>query len=150
MVPANIKSYLDERGVSYQTASHAPSATAQDTAASAHISGKRFGKTVVLKRGDQFMMALLPANETVDFEALRQSLGTPVELAAEEELGQLFPDCEVGAMPPLGGLYGLPVVADECLAHQGMVAINGGTHTDVIELRWDDYVACEHPQIIPH
>jgi Ala-tRNA(Pro) deacylase len=150
MVPRRIQSYLEERGVPFQVTSHGPRATAQATAQATHISGKRFAKAVVLKHDGEFAIAVIPAAESVDLGRFRGKLGDTVELASESELERLFPDCEVGAMPPLGGLFGLPVVADECLAHQDSIAMNGGTHTDVIQLRWTDYVNAEHPWIVEH
>jgi Ala-tRNA(Pro) deacylase len=124
--------------------------TAQQTAERGVVGGKRFGKTVVLKQGDRYFLALVPAHESLDLAALRDQFGPGIELATEEELQQLFPDCEPGAMPALGGLYGLPVIADACLEKQATVTMNGGTHTDVIELRWDDFVQMEHPRIVTH
>lgn len=150
MIPDQIRSYLEDGGVPFRAATHPCRMTAQRTAEAARISGKKFGKTVVLRQGDHFVMAVVPANERVDLGALREVIGTGLTLVNEQELALLFPDCEVGAMPPFGGLYGLPVVVDACLARQDTVAINGGTHTDVIELRWDDFVEAEHPRIVSH
>jgi Ala-tRNA(Pro) deacylase len=152
MIPHNIEQYLQDRGVRYRTAAHAYRATAQETAAVSHISGRRFAKTVVLKRqaDGRFVIALVPASEWVDLDELSEVIGTDVDLADERDFAGLFPDCEPGAMPPLGGLYGLPVYADACLAREGTVAVNGGTHTDVIELAWDAFVAAEHPRLIEH
>jgi Ala-tRNA(Pro) deacylase len=150
MVPTRIRHYLDERHVEYHIEPHRPGVTAQEIAAAAHISGKRFAKTVVLKRDGEFVLAAVPAAEAVDLRRFRDALGSGVELASEQEFERLFPECEMGAMPPLGGLFGLPVVADACLARQESIAVNGGTHTDVIELRWADYEQAEHPRIIAH
>ncbi len=150
MIPDQIRNYLDERGVAFRASTHPYGVTAQQTAQRAHVSGKRFGKTVVLKQGQKYVIALMPADESVDLAALCDLVGPGIELASEEELDQLFPDCEPGAMPPLGGLYGLPVMADSCLQKHPTITVNAGTHTDVIELRWDDFVQSEHPRIISH
>ena len=150
MIPDQIRSYLEDGGVPFRAATHPVRMTAQRTAEAARISGKKFGKTIVLREGDRYVMAVVPANERVDLTAMRDLFGSGLDLVGEQELAQLFPDCEVGAMPPFGGLYGLPVIADACLARQDTVAINGGTHTDVIELRWDDFVQTEHPRIVSH
>ena len=150
MVSNTIVRYLDERGVPFQVAMHSPRVTAQEIAASAHISGKRFAKTVVLVNDGHYFLAVVPAAERVDLPRFRKALGESVRLASEAELDRLFPECETGAMPPLGGLFGLPVIADACLALQDSIAVNGGTHSDVIELRWADYVRSEHPTIIEH
>ena len=150
MVPNQITSYLDERRVPYRASTHPYGVTAQEIAERVHVSGKRFGKTVVLRSDGQYVLALLPADDWIDLPALRGVLGEGIDLAREEELTRLFPECEAGAMPPLGGLYGLPVLADACLAKQPTITVNGGTHTDVIELRWEDFVQAEHPRIIGH
>jgi Ala-tRNA(Pro) deacylase len=150
MMPTTIKNYLDERGIPFRAAAHPAGVTAQEIAQRAHISGKRFGKTIVLKQGDRFLMAVVPADERVDLDALRDLIGPGLELATEAEMQALFPDCEAGAMPPLGGLYGMPVVADACLTKQHTVTVNGGTHTDVIELDWDDFMMAEQPRIVAH
>ncbi|HXU73562.1 MAG TPA: YbaK/EbsC family protein [Polyangia bacterium] len=150
MVPDPIKNYLDERGVPFRASDHPYEVTAQRTAQKAHVSGRRFGKTVVLKQDGRYLLAVVPATETVDLLALRDLLGPGITLASEEETVGLFPSCEAGAMPPLGGLYGLPVIADGCLENQPTITFNAGTHTDVIELRWDDFVMAEHPRIIMH
>jgi Ala-tRNA(Pro) deacylase len=150
MVPSSIKNYLDDHRVPFRTSEHPFGVTAQMTAYRAHVSGKRFGKTVVLKQGDRYLIAVVPASETVDINAFIDVLGPGITLASEAEMVNLFPSCEAGAMPPLGGLYGLPVVVDACLESQPTITFNGGTHTDVIELRWEDFVSSEHPRIITH
>ena len=150
MVPATIKNYLDDHRVPFRSSEHPFGVTAQMTAFRAHVSGKRFGKTVVLKQGDHYLLALVPASETVDLNALNDVLGPGITLASEDEMIGLFPGCEAGAMPPLGGLFGMPVIADACLERQPTITFNGGTHTDVIELRWEDFFESEHPRIITH
>jgi Ala-tRNA(Pro) deacylase len=150
MVPDPIKNYLDERGVPFRASEHSYGVTAQRTAQAAHVPGRRFAKTVVLKQNGRFLLAVVPAVESVDLAAVRDALGPGLTVASEEEMAELFPSCEAGAMPPLGGLYGLPVIADACLEKQPTITVNGGTHTDVIELRWEDFVQAEHPRIIMH
>jgi Ala-tRNA(Pro) deacylase len=150
MIPNEIKNYLDRQGVPYRQATHPYTVTAQRTAQATHVSGKQFGKTVVLRRGKDYMIAVVPATERLDLDTLRDVLGPGIELADEREMEPLFPGCEPGAMPPLGGLYGIPVVADSCLAKYPDIEFNGGTHTDVIEMSWDDFVKSEHPRVIEH
>jgi Ala-tRNA(Pro) deacylase len=150
MVPEPIRTYLEKRGITFRATEHPYGVTAQQTAERAHVSGKRFGKTVVLKQNGSYLIVVIPAAESIDMAAMRDQLGREIALASEQELVQLFPNCEAGAMPPLGGLYGLPVLADGCFAKQGTMIVNGGTHTDVIELRWEDFVQSEHPRIVTH
>jgi Ala-tRNA(Pro) deacylase len=150
MIPDPIKNYLDDHAVPFRASEHPYVVTAQRTAQQAHVPGRRFGKTIVIKVNGAYALVVLPATESVDLAALRDILGPGVELAREEEIVTLFPACEAGAMPPLGGLYGLPVIADACLEKQPTITVNAGTHTDVIELRWEDFVASEHPRMLVH
>ena len=150
MIPEPIRNYLEDHAVPFRASEHRYGVTAQQTAEEAHVKGKRFGKTVVLEQDGQYILAVIPATEHLDLGALREQLGPNVRLASEAEMRRLFPICEEGAMPPLGGLFGLPVVADACLERQPTITVNGGTHTDVIELRWEDFVSSEHPRILTH
>ncbi len=150
MIPDPIKNYLDDHAVPFRASEHPYDVTAQRTAQAAHVSGTRFGKTIIVKRGGEYFMVVVPATESVDLTALRDLLGPNVGLASELEMTTLVPACEAGAMPPLGGLYGLPVIADACLERQSTITVNAGTHTDVIELRWEDFVQSERPQILTH
>jgi len=100
-----LKQYLDENKVQYVTIGHSPAFTAQQIAASAHVSGKELAKTVMVKVDGQMAMAVLPATHQINFDLLKEATGTKmVELAGEDEFKQLFPNCEVGAMPPFGNL----------------------------------------------
>jgi Ala-tRNA(Pro) deacylase len=150
MIPDPIRNYLDDHAVPFRTSEHPYDVTAQRTAQAAHVAGARFGKTLVIKQGGEYALVVLPATESLDLGALRDLLGVGVELASEPEIATLFPACETGAMPPLGKLYGMPLIADACLGRQPTITVNGGTHTDVIELRWEDFVASERPVLLVH
>ena len=150
MIPDPIRSYLDEHAIPFRASEHPYGVTAQQTAEEAHVSGRRFGKTVVLEQDGRYILAVVPAAEQLDLAAAGALLGPGVRLASEQEMAELFPSCEAGAMPPLGGLYGMPVIADGCLERQPTITVNGGTHTDVIELSWEDFVQAEHPRIMAH
>lgn len=153
MIAQRLQQLLDSNQVSYRVVAHPSQPTAQEAAHSAHISGRRFAKTVLLRRGGEppsFILAVLPANQVVDLDRLSSALGVPVELASEDDLGRLFPGFEIGAMPPFGELAGIPVVADSCLEGETRIAFNAGTHTDVVEMPWDDYRRIAHPQVLEH
>src|SRR5262249_25890935 len=122
MIPEPIRKYLDERRVPFRCEEHPLRITAQEIAHTTHISGKRFAKTVVLRQGDNLVLAVLPANETVDLELLGRWLGGRLELAREPDFAGRFADCEPGAMPPFGDLWGMPVIADAHLARQDWIA----------------------------
>ncbi len=150
MIPEPIRNYLMDHAVPFRTSEHRYGVTAQRTAEEAHVSGKRFGKTVVLEQNGNYILAVIPATEHLDLDAASDLLGPGVRLASETEMSRLFPICEAGAMPPLGGLFGLPVIADACLEGQPTITVNGGTHTDVIEMSWEDFVNSEHPRMLSH
>jgi Ala-tRNA(Pro) deacylase len=147
MIPEPIRKFLDERHVPFRLEHHPLRVTAQEVAASAHISGKRFAKVVVL-RCPQYVLAVLPADEKVDLERLGRLLAHPVELASEAEFAGRFPGCEPGAMPPFGDLYGMPVIVDGHLAQKDWIAFSAGTHTDVIEMQWTDFEQLTHPHVL--
>ncbi|GIV62623.1 MAG: deacylase [Rhodothermaceae bacterium] len=141
-----LKQYLDEQGVRYETLRHVPAYTAQEVAAATHVPGKEMAKTVMIKVDGRMAMAVLPATFQVDLGLLREALGAgTVELATEEEFRDLFPDCEPGAMPPFGNLYGLDVFMAATLAEDEEIVFNAGTHTEAIKMAFPDFVRLVKP-----
>ena len=138
-VSARLKAFLDENKVTYSVMSHAPAYTAQAAAAVMHISGKEIAKTVVVRAGENTALAVLPASHHVNLEKLGLLLGKPARLATEKEFADLFPDCELGAMPPVGQLYDLPVFVDKSLADDEEIVFSAGTHRDAIRMRFADF-----------
>lgn len=149
-VPQRLKSFLDSNYVPYESLSHSTTYTAQGTATLMQISGKEVAKTVVLQvgaLGEETILAVLPGPRHIRFEKLAALLGKPVRLATEEEFSRLFPDCELGAMPPFGALYNLPVYVDESLAKDKEVVFNAGTHHDAVRMAYDDFVRLAKPKV---
>ena len=143
-----LKSYLDENNVKYLTLSHSNAFTSQDIAASAHVSGKEFAKTVMIKIEGVMAMAILPASYHIDFDSLRGIFGTKnVTLATELEFKDRFPDCELGAMPPFGNLYSMTVYVADSLTRNKEIAFNAGSHTELIRLSYADYERLVKPRI---
>ena len=144
-----LKAFLDREKIKYVTITHSPAYSAQDTAASAHIPGKELAKTVILKIDDKMVMAVLPASHWVDLELLEQATGADVvELANEQEFEDMFPDCEIGAMPPFGNLYGMDVYVSSSLADDEEIAFNAGSHTELIRLTYMDFDSLVQPKVI--
>jgi len=144
-----LKTFLDDAGIKYVTISHSMAFTSQDIAASAHVLGKEFAKTVMIKVEGAMAMAVLPASYHIDFETLRRIFGTKfVTLATESEFKDRFPDCELGAMPPFGNLYGMEVYVAEALIKNREIAFNAGSHTEVIKLNYSDYESLVKPKIL--
>ena len=143
-----LKAFLDENNIKYVTISHSSAFTSQDIAASAHVSGKEFAKTVMIKVEGEMAMAVLPASYHIDFDSLRKIVGTKnVSFASEPEFTDRFPECELGAMPPFGNLYGMVVYVADSLTKNKEIAFNAGLHTELIKLSFADYVRLVNPRI---
>jgi len=149
MSVARLKDFLDSYCIRYIVISHSVAYTAQGIAALAHIPGKELAKTVIVKIDGALAMAVVPASSQVDLPLLRAATGAKsVELAAEMEFRTSFPDCETGAMPPFGNLYGMPIFADTSLAQDEEIAFNAGTHRELFRMRWADYAGLVHPRVL--
>jgi len=130
---------LREAAVPFELIHHRADYTAQETAQDTHTPGRRFIKTVVVRINDDLALALLPAPRMVNVEAIQQALGASrVRLASEAEIAERFPACEVGALPPFGSLFGVPVYSDLPLDEDELVTFTAGTHRDAIRMRYGD------------
>ncbi|RXK85053.1 deacylase [Chlorobaculum sp. 24CR] len=135
-----LREFLDGHQVKYFVTSHSPAYTAQEIAAAAHVSGNELVKTVMVTIDGNMAMALLHASRHLDFDKLRELCGSrDVALAEEVEFSGLFPECEIGAMPPFGNLYGMAVYADDELDGSMDIVFNAGTHRELVRLSWFDY-----------
>jgi len=149
MLIEKLKDYLDGQKVKYIAISHSPAFSAQEIAAVVHIPGREVAKTVIVNIHGKMAMAVLPASYNIHFNRLMDALGTgDMYLAAEEEFNDLFPDCEVGAMPPFGNLYGLEVFVAKSLTEDEEIVFNGGTHTDLIKMAYKDFERLVKPKIL--
>jgi len=148
MALASLTEYLDGHNVEYVVISHSPAFTAQGIAGLVHISGKELAKTVIVKLDGKLVMAVLPAKFYVDLEALKRAANAKTaQLASEEEFTGRFPDCETGAMPPFGNLFGLEVFADDSLEADQEIAFNAGTHRELIRMAWADLKRLAEPNV---
>lgn len=144
-----LKEYLDREGIKYVSIIHSTAYTAQEVAASAHVTGRELAKTVIVELDGQMAMAVLPANRKIVLQDLREVTGSDqVRFASEEEFKQQFPDCETGAMPPFGNLYGMEVYVAESLTRNPEIAFNAGSHTEVIKLRYEDFERLVKPKVV--
>lgn len=143
-----LENYLSINGVEFQEESHRRAYTAQQVAAIEHVPGQQFAKVVMLVVDGRAVMAVLPATRSVHFDGVAESLQAhEVRLACESEFAPLFPDCEVGAMPPFGNLYCVPVYVDESLARVDDIVIQAGTHRDTMRLRYHDFSRLAQPVV---
>ncbi len=149
-MPINkIKSFLDSHHVKYVVVSHSPAYTSQEVAASAHVSGREMAKTVVVELDGRKALAVLPANQKIVLQDLREVTGTDdVRFVPEQEFRTLFPDCEIGAMPPFGNLYGLDVYMAPALTEHEEIAFNAGSHTELIRMAYRDFERLVQPRVM--
>lgn len=143
-----LQEYLDSHHVHYEVLGHQEAYTAPEIAHTLHVSGKILAKVVMIKADERFVMAVLPSNWQVDFARLKDVLGVGhVRLATEAEFKGLFPDCEIGAMPPFGNLYGVGVYVDQSLTEDEAIVFQAGTHFGAIKLRYEDFAGLVHPKV---
>lgn len=146
MPGSRLKEFLDKENVKYVTIGHSPAFTAQEVAANAHIPGKQLAKTVVVRIDGEMAMVVTPASGNIELDRVRSALGADrVELASEEDFAEVFPDCETGAMPPFGNLYGMNVFVSQELREDEEIAFNAGSHSELVKLPYADFERLVHP-----
>ncbi len=151
MPTARLRSFLEANNIQYKLINHLVTFTSRETAHAAHIPVKRFAKSVIVKIDGILTMVVIPADEQLDLRVLRRvTHAQRVELAAEEEFRGRFPDCEAGAEPPFGNLYGLPVFIARSLASNDPIGFNAGNHHEMVSLPYQTYERLVSPQAIPY
>ena len=149
MPTQKLQDYLDQHEIQYVTISHSPAYTAQRIAELTQIPGKELAKTVIVKIDDKFAMAVLPASRRVNLRHMQEAIGADeVTLSSEDEFNELFPDCEVGAMPPFGNLYNMGVYVAEQLTEDEEIAFNAGTHSELVQMSYRDFANLVTPQVV--
>lgn len=144
-----LKSFLDDSGVKYVCLIHSKAYTAPEVAASAHIPGRAMAKVVIVELDGEMAMVVLPSNRKVVLQDLREVTGSDqVRFASEETFKNRFPDCEIGAMPPFGNLYGMEVFVAESLVSNSDIAFNAGSHEEVIKLAYRDFERLVQPKVM--
>ncbi len=143
-----LQEYLDANHVPYTVLGHQEAYTAPELAHTLHVSGKMLAKVVMIKADERFVMAVLPSNWQVDFTHLKEVLeARHVRLATEDEFKGVFPDCQVGTMPPFGNLYGLEVYVDQSLTEDEEIVFQAGTHFGAVKLRYQDFARLVNPRV---
>lgn len=140
--------FLDSHKIRYITIQHSQAYTAQEVAQSAHIHGSEFAKTVVVRLDGKMAMAVLPAPEKIDLDLLASASGAKeAVLATEDEFQESFPECETGAMPPVGNLFNMDVYLEEEMASNEKITFNAGTHTELVQMSVKDFLSLVKPKI---
>jgi Ala-tRNA(Pro) deacylase len=144
-----LKELFDEAKVSYEVYNHPLAYTAQEIAQRQHFSGDQMAKVVMLEVDKRLVMAVVTASQKVHLMTVRASLGAAeVRLATEDEFVSRFPDCEIGAMPPFGKLFGLPVYVDPAVTQDESIYFNAGNHVQTVRIRYDDFEKLAAPQVV--
>jgi len=142
-----LKKYLDENQTRYVVIAHSRAYTAQEIAANIHVKGKNLVKCVMINGDGKHFMVATSANHRINMDKLKKVLGViKVRLEQESEFRELFKDCEVGAMPPFGNLYDIPVLVDRALYGDDEIAFNGGNHTSVVKMSFTDFEKLVKPK----
>ena len=143
-----LQEYLDSHHVHYEVLGHQEAYTAPEIAHMLQVSGKMLAKVVMIKADERFVMAVLPSNWKIDFDRLKEALrSSRVRLATEDEFKGLFPDCELGTIPPFGNLYGVEVYVDQFLTEDEEIVFQAGTHLGAVKLRYQDFANLVHPKV---
>jgi Ala-tRNA(Pro) deacylase len=146
-IAQNVTGLLESSGIAYEILEHPQAFSDQDVAATVHVTGKEIAKTIVVNADGKFVMAVIPAPHKLILKSLKELLGAKeVRLASEGELTGLFPDCEVGAMPPFGNLYNMPVYISTALKDRKEVIFNACSHTEVIKISYADFERLVQPK----
>jgi Ala-tRNA(Pro) deacylase len=144
-----LEEYFRDNAVEYEIEHHPRAYTAREVAASEHVAARRLAKTVMVLEDGEMAMVVLPASDDLSIPELRTALGAVyVRLAEENEFAPAFPDCEVGAMPPLGNLYGLKVYVDEALTKYETIRFEAGTYTETMCIKYADFARLVQPTIV--
>lgn len=144
-----LRAFLDENKIAYELIPHPTVYTSAGLGAVTHTPGKEIAKTVMVNVDGLLAMVVLPASKHVNLRTLKSELGAgKVAIAAEEEFAHVFPDCELGAMPPFGNLYGLTVYVDKLLTRDEEIAFNAGTHRELARMRYKDFEQLTSPVIV--
>ncbi|MFL6599185.1 MAG: aminoacyl-tRNA deacylase [Chthoniobacterales bacterium] len=146
-IPKQLIDFLNQNNVQYEILHHPETVTAQRIAQAEHVKGRHQAKVVMLKSGDQHLIAVLAADHHIDLEKIEKAIGKPVSLAKENDFKSLFRDSAIGAMPPFGNLYSLPTYVDKHLGEQDYIVFEAGTHTDAIKMSYSDYEKIVKPKV---
>lgn len=144
-----VVTFLEKQHYRFERLPHPPAYGAQRLAQALHVKGDKVAKTVLLRADDasRFVVAVLPANRTIDLAGASRLVGAAVHLATEMEIAARCPDCEFGVLPPFGSRYGIRTIVDESLTKEDQIYFEGATHAEAIRMSFKDYREIEEPSI---
>lgn len=140
-IAKKLKDYLQQQETSYRLFKHPHTASSMETAEKAHVPGDALAKGVVVKDAQGFLLVVLPSDYYVELETLHKLLNQKVELSTESEVSSLFPDCETGAVPPIGPAYGVTTIWDPTtsLGRQQEVYFEAGDHQHLVRVSGEQF-----------
>lgn len=148
-IATQVRDFMETNGVDYEVIPHPATYTAQETAASVHRPGREVVKPVLVTDGDSYALAVVDAPHQVDLDKFSRASGMEgAQLADEAAMRELFPDCEPGAMPPFGNLYGIKVYCDSHLEQDDSITFNACTHYEAVRMKWEDFKRIVKPVIV--
>jgi Ala-tRNA(Pro) deacylase len=139
-IAARVRAQLESQSIDYEIVPHPHTESSMATAQAAHVPGDRLAKAVIVKRGEAYIMVVVPSDYHVHLGLLHKHLGQDIGLATERELVALFPDCEEGAIPPIGAAYGLPTVVDSLLLGEQEVYFESGDHGSLVRVSGEQFL----------
>jgi len=143
---SSLQRLLEGRHIQHEVHAHRTAMTAAELAAADHVPPSEVAKVVVLRSADRFLLAALPATRHLDVERLRALVGdAKLRLATEPEFADAFPECELGAIPPIGELFGVPLWVDDSLGREAETVFSGGNHRETVHLAYRDFVRLAKP-----
>jgi len=149
MPSRKLQEFLDSQVVKYLKIAHSPAYTAREVAQSLHIKGHKVAKTIIVFIEGKMAMAVMPANRSIDFDHFQKEIGAQeIKLASEGQFKDMFPDCEVGAMPPFGNLYGMQVSMNQHLTEDKEIFFNACTHSELIRMSYQDFERLVKPKVV--
>lgn len=143
-VAKQLQEYLDQQDIDYDLVEHPRTECTSETAQAAHIPGTKVLKTVVIHREQGCVLAVVPSTHRIRLDALQDILGAPLGLASETEIAELFDDCELGAVPPVGAAYDLPVMLDQGLSELDDVYFEAGDHRTLVHVNGAEFKTLMH------
>lgn len=138
-VAISLRQYLSDHHIPYDVLVHEATGSAGHAAEAAHVSGDKMAKAVLLRGSEGYLLAVLPASHHLEMDLVRSQVGDDMHLASEEEIGELFKDCERGAIPACAAAYGLRAVVDDTLGIMPDVYMEGGDHRSLLHLNAEDF-----------
>jgi Ala-tRNA(Pro) deacylase len=138
-ITSTVQSYLRENGVEPETVTHPKTPSASRTAQASHVPGERVAKGVLLKDENGYLLAVIPATHHIEMQSLSSLTGRNLSLAEEDEVADAFPDCALGAVPPIGAPYGLETVVDDSLMKQPQTYLEGGDHATLLQVTAEEF-----------